>query len=116
MQKIHSPPSRPLGGMGRVGLHASTPDLTRTGTLAQSARTEGVAVSEQAPSLHHAADKTRPPSGDNRYGKPPSKYGPTGTDGASLPDPPDDVSEDRRRNPVQDDVGGGANPSDGEGR
>jgi len=39
-----------------------------------------------------------------------------GIDGASMPDPPDDVSEDGRRNLVQDDASGGANPSDGEGR
>ena len=39
-----------------------------------------------------------------------------GTDGASMPDPPDDVSEDGRRNLVQDDASSGANPSDREGR
>ena len=38
----------------------------------------GTAVSEQAPSLHHATDKTGPPSGDDRHGKPSSKYGLTG--------------------------------------
>ena len=60
-----------------VGLRPSTPALTNTGMLAQSTRKEATTVSEQAPSLCHAVVETGPPSGDDRYGDPSSKYGPT---------------------------------------
>jgi hypothetical protein len=60
----------PWEGQGGVELHPSTP--------AQSARTKATSVSEQAPSLCHAEDKTRPPSDDDKYGEPPSKYGSMG--------------------------------------
>ena len=75
---LASPLARPLGGTGRGRAPPSTPVLIGTGTSAQSARTMGTAVSEQAPSLHHATDKTGRPSGDDRHGKPSSKYDPTG--------------------------------------
>jgi hypothetical protein len=80
--------SRPLGGTARGRAPPSTPALIGIGTPAPSARTEGTTISEQAPSLRHAIDKTGPrgqpsrsrhhPSSDDRYDGPPSKYGPTG--------------------------------------
>jgi hypothetical protein len=57
----------------RVERHQVRLFLTRTGTPAQFTRTEGIAISEQAPSLRHVADKTGPSDGDDRYGNPVSK-------------------------------------------
>jgi hypothetical protein len=73
-----SPPTRPLGGTGRGRAPPSTPVLTGTGMPALSTKTEGIAVSKQAPSLRHAADEIGSSSGNDRYGEPPSKYAPTG--------------------------------------
>jgi hypothetical protein len=73
----HDLSSVPTPGSNGEG-SSSTPStraLTNTSVLAQSTRTEETIVSEQAPSLRHAADKTGPPSGDDKYGEPPSKYG-----------------------------------------
>jgi hypothetical protein len=73
-----SPRYRPLGGTTRGRAPPSTPALTGTGMPAPSTRIEGTTISEQAPSLPHTTDKTRPPSGDDKYNRPPSKYGLTG--------------------------------------
>jgi hypothetical protein len=76
--RMTSPLSQTLRGTGRGRAPPSTPTLTRIDTLAQSTRTKGTTILEQAPSMHHATHKTGPPSGDDRYDEPPSKCCPTG--------------------------------------